>query len=198
MSFINTASINKTLIIPNLGFSAGDPNNLILSAGVPQEYIDTITKFEVEVGYHFNFDYVGWGNHAFKYTQVLNVAFQRPDAIYGTSILQMDTGNSKVSTFNSQKDTVLSFNPNNVDTATYPTLKASHRASIDLMGVNFIDGGVGTVFTLRDLIRRQGSLIIGGYPESFVRTSSCPFTNINQILATYYANISIHSSVPII
>lgn len=196
MSYTQVFSNNRTTLVTNLGGFAGSPNNLILSSGIPLEMLNNIVRFDVEVGYYFYFDYVGWGNEAFKYNQDLFVLFERPDARLGASTMQLDNSNPKVSAFNSAKDTTLIFNPNAVSTTTYPVLRASHSAKIDLLDVNFIDGADGSVYSLQDILSLQGSLSVGGFASNFVRTSGSPITALNQVQVRYWATITVQAVPP--
>lgn len=196
MSYTQAFTTNKTTLVTNFGGFAGSPNNLILSSVVPPELVNSIIRFELEVGYYSYFEYIGWGDDAFKYDQSLFVLFERPDARLGASTMQLDTSNSKVTTFNSAKDTTLIFNPNAVSTATYPVLRASHSAKIDLMGVNLIDGADGAVYSLQDVIRLQGSLAIGGFASNLVRTAGSTVTALNEVQVRYLATITIQAIPP--
>jgi hypothetical protein len=195
MSYINTFSTNRTTLVTNLGGFAGSPDNLILGCTIPNEYLNTITKFELEVGYYFYFDYIGWTNEAFRYTQDLFVLFERPDAKLGVSTVQLDTTSPGVTAFNSAKNGVLTFNPNNV--SGYASLNAFRTAKIDLLNVNFIDGADGSIYNLRDILNLQGSLAIGGFASNFVRTAGSFITALNQVQCRYYANITVQATNPI-
>ncbi len=196
MSYTQVFSDNRTTIVTNLGGFIGSPNNLVLSSAVPLELVNNIIRFDLEIGYYFYFDYTGWGSQAFKFTQDLFAVFERQDARLGVSTIQMDTTNPKVTAFNTAKDSVITFNPNAVTTATYPTLRARHSAKIDLIGVNFIDGADGAVYSLQDVINLQGSLAVGGFASNLVRTAGSTITALNQIQARYWATITVQAVAP--
>jgi len=184
---------NFTISASSLPFAAGDPSTLRVPFKIPETYLDTITKIELSVNYHLNFDTVGWGSHAFSFDQDIYVFLQLPDLGYGTFYCQLDTSNSKVITFNTEKNTTISFNPNSV--AGYDQ-QASHEAKIDLLDVFFINGGSGETITFKELVLRKGAFGFGGLAYNFQRTVGCPITSLSQCLTTYAIDLTVEATPP--
>jgi len=193
----------------DLGSFAGASNFLEVPFSIFKEYGSSISSIALTIEYSIYFDFVGWTQGAFKYDQSIFTQFFLPSADTGISTVQLDGSNSKVSTFNTEKDATLVFNPSfggsspvESDTVNYPVLQATHQASIVLKSddgndVNYINGANGSTLSFFDLVENNAIFTLGGGATNFQKKNVAnPSFDFNSFNVVYSAKLAIQAESP--
>lgn len=191
-------------------YTALSSNFLNVLVDIPEDYKKTITKFLIKVSYGINpIGFEGWFIGSFKFTQVINLSFNKIDKFAGLFFIQTDNTNPNVINFNNKKDNTVCFNPFTPETRpqtnnpAYPYLSASHEAVVDLTNANFLLGGdPENKMSMFDLLGSPLLVNITGYPDDLLNfgtgqlftIDSSAITNIADVNMFYSASVLVEAS----